>query len=145
MVSDTLLRLALCVAQGSLDFDTLLRFVTLGDSESLVKRYTSVLRPFGLLNALVMRYTLVFRALLSSIMRTLVPCALLGGPSSFHVHYTLCIAPDMERRGFAMSTTHCVSHRTWNDDGPPKGAGTQCVSHRTSSFRPIGHKAQGCA
>ena len=67
MVSDTLLRFALCVAQGSLDFDTPLRFVTLGDSESPVKRYTSVLRPFGLLNAPVMRYTLVFRAPLSSI------------------------------------------------------------------------------
>ena len=92
MVSDTLLRLALCVGQGSLDFDTLLRFVLLGDSESPVKRYTSVLRPFGLLNALVMRYTLVSRALLSSIMRTLVPCALLGGPSSFHVRCdTQCV------------------------------------------------------
>ena len=79
MVSDTLLRLAVCVAQGSLDSDTLLRFVTLGDSESHVKRYTSVFRPFGLLNAPVMRYTLVFRAPLSSITRTLVPCALLGG------------------------------------------------------------------
>ena len=78
MVSDTLLRLALCVAQGSLDSDTLLRFVTLGDLESPVKRYTSVFRPFGLLNAPVMRYTLVFRAPLSSITRTLVPCALLG-------------------------------------------------------------------
>ena len=90
MVSDTLLRLALCVAQGSLDFDTLLRFVTLGDSESLVKRYTSVLRPFGLLNALVMRYTLVSRALLSSIMRTLVLCALLGGmrmSGAIHIVY----------------------------------------------------------
>ena len=60
MVSDTLLRLALCVAQGSLDFDTLLRFVILGDSESPVKRYTSVLRPSGMLNALVMRHTLCF-------------------------------------------------------------------------------------
>ena len=79
MVSDTLLRFALCVAQGSLEFDTLLCFVNLGDSESPIKRYTSVLRPFGLLNALVMRYTLVSRALPSSIMRTLVLCALLGG------------------------------------------------------------------
>ena len=86
MVSDTLLRLALCVAQGSLDSDTLLRFVTFGDSESPVKRYTSVLRPFGLLKAPVMRYTLVFRAPLggpmSSITRTLVLCALLGGMRS---------------------------------------------------------------
>ena len=86
MVSDTPLRLALCVAQGSLESDTLLRFVTLGDSESPVKRYTSVFRPFGLLKAPVMRYTLVFRAPLggpmSSITRTLVPCALLGGMRS---------------------------------------------------------------
>ena len=67
MVGDTPLRLALCVAQGSLESDTLLCFVTLGDSESPVKRYTSVFRPFGLLNAPVMRYTLVFRAPLSSI------------------------------------------------------------------------------
>ena len=90
MVSDTPLRLAVCVAQGSLESDTLLRFVTLGDSESPIKRYTSVLRPFGLLNALVMRYTLVFRAPLSSIMRTLVPCALLGGmrmSGAIHIVY----------------------------------------------------------
>ena len=86
MVSDTPLCLALCVAQGSLESDTLLRFVTLGDSESPVKRYTSVFRPFGLLKAPVMRYTLVFRAPLggpmSSITRTLVLCALLGGMRS---------------------------------------------------------------
>ena len=76
----------LCVAQGSLETDTLLRFVTLGDSKSPVKRYTSVLRPFGLLKAPVMRYTLVFRAPLggpmSSITRTLVLCAPLGGMRS---------------------------------------------------------------
>ena len=67
--------------------DTLLRFVTLGDSKFPGKRYTSVFRPFGLLKTHAMRYTLVFRALLggpmSSIMRyTLVLCAPLGGMRS---------------------------------------------------------------
>ena len=74
MVSDTLLRLALCVAQGSLDFDTLLRFVTLGDSESPVNRYTSVLRPLGLLNAPVMRYTSCVSC--PSVLYHAHPCAL---------------------------------------------------------------------
>ena len=102
MVSDTPLRLAVCVAQGSLESDTLLRFVTLGDSESPVNRYTSVLRPLGLLNAPVMRYTSCVSC--PSVLYHAHPCALcpigrnedvrcdthcvpapLGGPSSFHV------------------------------------------------------------